>query len=94
VAVGVIALLSGGVGALIGAKRGVERWTSIPVHSQSAAARSWPVVSIVHAGARECLAGERALGGVSPAHVGEVALVVRGADDGAYDARDGGDPCA
>ena len=30
-AVGVIALLSGGVGALIGSKRGVERWKSIPV---------------------------------------------------------------
>src|SRR5579864_1696497 len=36
VAVGVIALLSGGVGALIGAKRGVERWTSIPVPAPSA----------------------------------------------------------
>jgi hypothetical protein len=36
-AVGVIALLSGGVGALIGSKRGVERWTSIPVPAPSAA---------------------------------------------------------
>lgn len=40
VAVGVIALLSGGVGALIGSKHGVERWTSIPVPKPSAGAQA------------------------------------------------------
>jgi len=39
-AVGVIAVVSGGIGALIGSKRGVERWKPIPVPRLSGAGQA------------------------------------------------------
>jgi len=84
-------------GGRFGGMRSIDRSPALlaracPTRSTAAAARLF--VAIVHAHAHELLAGEGASRGMPAAHVGEVALVVGRADDGAHGLCGGGEPCA